>query len=78
MNCSGYYDEEGIYHFHNTNIVRSTFSCSNGHIWTAKIRHKCSACDWVQSHYVYDIKPDYSVDVTSGRELTDDELITWE
>jgi len=43
MRCSPYYDEDGVYHHHDTNITTSSYSCSNGHEWTTKSRGKCPA-----------------------------------
>jgi len=45
LNCSGYYDEQGQHHSHNTNINTASFRCSNGHAWTEKTSGSCW-CGW--------------------------------
>jgi hypothetical protein len=46
MACSPYYDEEGVYHFHDRNYTTQNYSCSNGHRWDERSRSKCINCDW--------------------------------
>jgi hypothetical protein len=46
MWCPPYYDEAGKYHHHDLNIVKESFSCSNGHQWTIDGHKKCPGCDW--------------------------------
>lgn len=42
-----YYDEEGVYHYHDMNTVTQTYSCSRGHSWATAIKNRCP-CGWVQ------------------------------
>lgn len=47
--CAGtmsYYDEQGKYHYHDSNITTSQATCSNGHRITMKSSSKCSSCDF--------------------------------
>lgn len=44
--CSPFYDDEGVYHYHDCNVVRWSYSCSNGHRWTHNQKNKCQSCDW--------------------------------
>ena len=48
MYCARYYDEEGVFHNHDYNTVRSSYSCSNGHRWSSSGKGACSAdgCDF--------------------------------
>lgn len=44
--CSNdYYDSDGKYHSHNTNVRTQTYSCSNGHNWSEKSSVNCW-CGW--------------------------------
>ena len=36
-----YYDENGDYHFHETNLSRQNYHCSNGHSYMRKFRSGC-------------------------------------
>lgn len=45
MFCDPYYDENGIYHFHDLNRHTQQYSCSNGHEWGEVSINKC-ACGW--------------------------------
>lgn len=40
-----FYDEEGIWHIHDSNITTSHYSCSNGHTFDKKTQGKCP-CGW--------------------------------
>jgi hypothetical protein len=40
-----FYDEEGKYHNHDANKVRSSYKCSNGHIWD-EVSHGTCWCGW--------------------------------
>lgn len=49
VHCEPYYDEEGDYHFHDSNEVRQSFICSNGHMWQEVYKvTPCPNldCDW--------------------------------
>lgn len=48
MHCSPYYDDDGVYHSHDINTVRSDYSCSNGHRWVTSGKRSCPAdgCDF--------------------------------
>lgn len=41
-----YYDEEGKYHNHDSNIITTGFSCSNGHEYTVKYLMPCQSCNF--------------------------------
>ena len=40
-----YYDENGYYHHHDSNIRTINYLCSNGHSWVEKSSGKCW-CGW--------------------------------
>jgi len=46
MYCAPYYDEEGLYHHHDSNITTTSYSCSNGHRWSNSHTGQCGSCDW--------------------------------
>jgi hypothetical protein len=48
MHCPAYYDENGVYHHHNMNVMTTHYECSNGHSWSESTRNECPArsCDW--------------------------------
>ena len=46
MSNSPYYDEEGVYHNHDYNTIRSIYSCSNGHNFETSGKPKCPNCDF--------------------------------
>ncbi len=43
--CPPYYDEDGKFHSHDSNITTSNWSCSNGHRFTIKSSGSCW-CGW--------------------------------
>lgn len=45
MWCPPFYDEEGNYHHHDSNVTTTEYSCSNGHKWTEKTSGSCW-CGW--------------------------------
>lgn len=45
MYCQPYYDENGVYHFHDLNRHTFQYSCSNGHLWAKVSKNKCH-CGW--------------------------------
>ena len=45
MWCPPYYDEQGKYHSHDSNITTTSYSCSNGHAFVVKSYGKCW-CGW--------------------------------
>jgi len=49
VTCMGYeryYDEDGNYHSHDTNVHSEVFNCSNGHRFSVKKLIKCQSCDF--------------------------------
>ncbi len=46
MYCAPFYDEEGVYHNHDYNTIRYTYSCSEGHYWTESRNTQCPNCDF--------------------------------
>lgn len=40
-----FYDEQGNYHHHDANAVRTSYRCSNGHKWVEVSRGSCW-CGW--------------------------------
>lgn len=46
MYCQPYYDENGIYHHHDRNVVTNSFSCTNNHQWTTRRYDYCPAGDF--------------------------------
>lgn len=45
MYCAPFYDEEGRYHNHDSNIITTLYLCSNGHYWNEKSKRSCW-CGW--------------------------------
>lgn len=41
MGTHAYYDEDGVYHFHDPNAHIGNYECSNGHSWSVKTYFKC-------------------------------------
>ncbi len=46
MYCAPFYDEEGVYHHHDGNIITSEYRCSREHHWVEKRNPSCPAGDW--------------------------------
>ena len=46
MNCEPYYDEEGVYHYHDINRHTRSYVCSEGHRWSSVLNNICPGCDW--------------------------------
>ena len=45
MYCAPFYDPEGRFHIHDSNVTTTEYSCSNGHEWTEKTSGECW-CGW--------------------------------
>jgi hypothetical protein len=45
MYCQPWYDEEGKYHDHDSNVSTTEWRCSNNHQWTERISGECW-CGW--------------------------------
>lgn len=43
--CQPFYDEEGNYHDHDSNIITTEYRCSNDHTWQEKTTGSCW-CGW--------------------------------
>lgn len=45
---SPYFDEDGVYHRHDMNMVTTTYTCSNGHSVHETVKPACPSCgsDW--------------------------------
>lgn len=43
--CQPFYDENGRYHNHDSNMTTSAYECSNGHSWQTKRGGSCW-CGW--------------------------------
>lgn len=39
-----FYDEDGNLHIHDPNITETTYTCSNGHVWTEREVDDCAVC----------------------------------
>lgn len=39
-----YYDEDGRYHHHDPNRIKTTYECSRGHRWSEETDIPCAAC----------------------------------
>ncbi len=48
MRTSKYYDEEGLYHNHNSNRITKTYYCDKQHRWEQTLRIECPVkeCNW--------------------------------
>jgi hypothetical protein len=46
MYCAPFYDEDGKYHHHDSNITTTAYSCSEGHDWSDHYQGQCGSCDW--------------------------------
>lgn len=45
MYCQPFYDEQGQYHHHDSNVNTMEYECSNGHHWTEQASGECW-CGW--------------------------------
>ena len=41
-----YWDEDGVEHSHNPNIIRTDYTCSNGHRFFERSSWECGACGY--------------------------------
>ena len=46
MYCTPYYDEEGVYHNHDSNTITHYYECSEGHKFRTKGTGTCPNCDF--------------------------------
>lgn len=46
MYCPPYYDEDGKYHSHDSNIHSTNYSCTKGHQWSESSTGTCPSCDF--------------------------------
>jgi hypothetical protein len=48
MGWEPYYDEQGVYHRHDPNVIDNAYRCSNKHTFYRKFYHKCCSevCDY--------------------------------
>ncbi len=42
--CPPFYDEQGIYHIHDSNTITTQYKCSNGHNWAESTHKECPTC----------------------------------
>lgn len=45
LHCATFYDEDGLPHTHDSNVTKTSYSCSNGHAWTESTSGECW-CGW--------------------------------
>ena len=47
MCASSYYDEDGLYHHHDSNVLTTGYKCSNNHKWSidSKTPYMCGCPD---------------------------------
>jgi hypothetical protein len=56
LSCTqSYYDENGIYHYHDSNWHTSSYSCSNGHYYQIREIKGCSACGKQSRYYLKEL-----------------------
>lgn len=47
MYCQPFYDENGVYHHHDSNTTTTGYTCSRGHRWSEVApKPKCPGCSW--------------------------------
>jgi len=46
MYCAPYYDEDGKYHSHDSNVNATEYNCSQGHKWSESHIGICPSCDF--------------------------------
>lgn len=48
MHYMAFYDEDGSYHHHDSNIRMKGYRCSNGHCWSERLMNPCPnpECKW--------------------------------
>lgn len=48
IHVSPFWDEDGEYHYHDTNTVSEGFRCSKGHYWREVRKNQCPNpdCSW--------------------------------
>lgn len=60
--CPPFYDEEGIYHNHDSNTTTYDYRCSNGHEFIVSGRKACPSypenCDYSGSEEIRVIEPE--------------------
>ena len=49
-----YYDEEGAYHYHDSNVRSTVYNCSNGHTMTVRDQKLCPNCDFGKNFQIVD------------------------
>lgn len=42
-----FFDEQGVEHSHNPNVVSTIYKCSNGHSFEERSSWQCAACGWL-------------------------------
>lgn len=55
MYCTPYYDEEGLYHHHDSNTSTTTYTCSVGHAWSESQKGSCPSCEFGRDSKVVNI-----------------------
>lgn len=61
LGSESYCDEEGEFHKHNPNKIRTMYRCDNGHVFEVTFGFKCPSCDFGSEDPVFNIlvdKPD--------------------
>jgi len=46
LRCDPYYDEYGMYHYHDNNCYTQHYDCSKGHSFVVTGPLQCPNCDW--------------------------------
>lgn len=64
-----YYDEEGVYHYHDNNTHVMRYTCSKGHKIVSKGTGQCPNCTWGRDNKEVTVEnaPDYGLDGIGGK-----------
>jgi len=49
--CYPFYDEEGNYHYHDSNTTITVYECSHGHTWREESSPVSCWCGWPNLEY---------------------------
>lgn len=63
-----FYDENGIFHHHDPNMITSYYSCTNDHHWSERRKASCptSYCDWNKNNETQRIRNFRQVQAGTG------------
>jgi hypothetical protein len=71
--CPLFYDEEGAYHVHNSNVTTQYYACTEGHSWSAHEPNTCPNphCGWTNESQAT-APPEIKEDMAPLNQITGD------